>query len=119
MAGNRAFGFYVSDKGLKGQQRQQGWQDKYEAVLCAPKRNATAQPLWPRKMRQWIADLRQIVESVLGKLHHTFSLVIRLLGIFGSASFAACHDYQNQTPEALHKRLQWKLECQWQGIEHE
>ncbi len=73
--GNRAFGFYVSDKGFEGQERHQAWRDRYGTrVICPPKRNAKAQPLWPKKMRQWIAGLRQVVESVFGKLHHTFGL---------------------------------------------
>jgi hypothetical protein len=73
--GAKSHGFYVSDKGFEGQECQQRWQQEYGArVLCPPKQNAKSQPAWPKSLRQWVAGIRQVVESVYGKLHHTFGL---------------------------------------------
>jgi hypothetical protein len=73
--GAKSHGFSVSDKGFEGQECQQRWQHEYSArVLCPPKHNAKAQPRWPKSLRQWVAGIRQVVESVYGKLHHTFGL---------------------------------------------
>ena len=73
--GAKSHGFYVSDKGFEGQACQQRWQHAYGArVLCPPKHNTQSQSVWPKSLRQWIAGIRQVVESVYGKLHHTFGL---------------------------------------------
>jgi hypothetical protein len=73
--GARSHGFYVSDKGFEGQECRERWQQEYYAhVLCPPKKNTRSQLLWPKGLRQWVAGIRQVVESVYGKLHHTFGL---------------------------------------------
>lgn len=73
--GDKAHGFYVADRGFEGVVNQQRWRDEYGAsVLCPPKRNAKKQSAWPKSLRAWTAGLRQVVESVYGKLHHTFGL---------------------------------------------
>lgn len=64
---------YMIDKGFEGQARQQHWATDYGAsVVCPPKRNGKR--VWPKKLRQWAAGLRQIVEGVFFKLHDTFRL---------------------------------------------
>ena len=73
--GAKAHGFYVADRGFEGDARRQHWQSHYQArVLCPAKRNAKRQRWWPKSLRGWIASIRQIVETVYGKLHHTFGL---------------------------------------------
>jgi hypothetical protein len=73
--GSRFRGFDVSDKGFEGKQCQQRWQQECAAhMLCPPRHNAKSQPLRPKNLRQWVAGIRQVVESVSGKLHHTFGL---------------------------------------------
>jgi hypothetical protein len=71
--GQPALGPYVSDKGFEGQAAHARWWDCYGAqILCPPKRNSR-QP-WPKRVRRWLAGVRQIVETVYDKVHHTFAL---------------------------------------------
>ena len=71
--GQPALGPYVCDKGFEGQPTHMRWWQCYGAqVLCPPKRNSH-QP-WSKPRRRWLAGLRQIVETVYGKVHHTFRL---------------------------------------------
>jgi hypothetical protein len=71
--GEPALGPYVCDKGFEGQTAHTRWWHCYRAqVLCPPKRNSH-QP-WSKRMRRWLAGVRQIVETVYDKLHHTFRL---------------------------------------------
>ena len=66
-------GPYVVDKGFEGQANQQAWWRSYGAqVICPPKRNSKTP--WPKRLRRWLAGVRQIVETVYEKLHHTFRL---------------------------------------------
>lgn len=65
--------YYPVDKGFEGKQNHQRWRDEYNAyVICPPKRNAK-QP-WPKKLRRWVASIRQMVETVFDKLFNTFRL---------------------------------------------
>ena len=71
--GEPALGWYVADKGFAGQAAGQRWRDRYGAwVICPPKRNSRNP--WPKALRRWLAAIRQIVETVFDKLHHTFAL---------------------------------------------
>jgi hypothetical protein len=71
--GAPACGPYVVDKGFEGQANQQTWGQAYGAqVCCPPKRNSCAP--WPKRLRRWLAGVRQIVETVYEKLWHTFRL---------------------------------------------
>jgi hypothetical protein len=68
-----ACGPYVVDKGFAGQANQQTWWQAYGAqVICPPKRNSRAP--WPKRLRRWLAGVRQIVETVYEKLWQTFRL---------------------------------------------
>ena len=65
--------YYPVDKGFEGRENQIRWKQKYGAcIIYSPKRNSK-QP-WPKKLRRWLAGKRQIVETVFGKLIHTFRL---------------------------------------------
>ena len=71
--GAPACGPYVVDKGFEGHANQQTWWQAYGAqVICPPKRNSRAP--WPKRLRRWLAGVRQIVETVYEKLWHTFRL---------------------------------------------
>jgi len=74
-------GPYVADKGFEGEENHRRWLECYGAqVLCPPKRNratsgALAQAeLWPKRLRRWVASIRQIIESVYDKLFNAFGL---------------------------------------------
>ncbi len=66
-------GYYVVDKGFEGKARHQRWRHYYEARVVCPPKSDSRQP-WPKRLRSWVAGLRQIVETVSEKLHHTFRL---------------------------------------------
>jgi hypothetical protein len=71
--GAPACGPYVVDKGFEGQANQRAWGRAYGAqVICPPKRNSKTP--WPQRLRRWLAGVRQMVETVYEKLHHTFRL---------------------------------------------
>jgi hypothetical protein len=72
-AGSAALGPYVVDKGFEGAENHLRWLDNYGArLICPPKRNA--RQTWPKRLRRWVAGIRQIVESVYDKLFNAFGL---------------------------------------------
>jgi hypothetical protein len=73
-AGSAASGPYVVDKGFEGGDNHRRWLDLYGArVICSPKRDGRKRS-WPKRLRRWVANIRQIVETVYEKLHATFGL---------------------------------------------
>jgi hypothetical protein len=71
--GAPASGPYVVDKGFEGHANQMAWWRAYGAqVICPPTRNSRSP--WPKRLRCWVAGVRQIVETVYEKLAHTFRL---------------------------------------------
>ena len=67
-------GPYVTDKGFEGEENHRRWLDRYGArVIHPPKRNSR-KPSWPKRLRRWVAGIRQIVETVYDKLFNTFGL---------------------------------------------
>ena len=72
--GTAAMGDYVADKGFSLDADLARWRTYYHAnVICAPRHNSRKRT-WPRRLRRWLAHLRQIVETVFDKLHRTFRL---------------------------------------------
>jgi len=72
-AGSAALGPYVVDKGFEGAENHLRWLDNYGArLICPPKRNA--REVWPKRLRRWVAGIRQIVQSVYDKLFNAFGL---------------------------------------------
>ncbi len=66
-------GPYVVDKGFEGAQNHRRWFEHYGAqVICPPKRNA--REVWPKRLRRWVAGIRQIIETVYEKLFNAFGL---------------------------------------------
>ena len=71
--GAAARGWYVADKGFEGRELRQQWQKRYDAWVISPPKRNSKNP-WPKKLRRWLAGIRQMVETVFGKLHLTFGL---------------------------------------------
>jgi hypothetical protein len=72
--GSAAWGPYVADKGFEGEENHRRWLECYGArVIHPPKRNSRKRS-WPKRLRRWVAGIRQIVESVYDKLFNTFGL---------------------------------------------
>jgi hypothetical protein len=71
--GAPACGPYVVEKGFEGQANQATWWQAYGAQVIGPPKRHSRSP-WPRRLRRWLAGVRQIVETVYEKLHHTFRL---------------------------------------------
>jgi Transposase DDE domain len=65
---------YVADKGFEGAENHRRWLECYGAeVIHPPKRNSKKRS-WSKRLRRWVAGLRQIVESIYDKLFNTFGL---------------------------------------------
>jgi hypothetical protein len=72
--GTAASGPYITDKGFDGAENHLRWLESYGAhVIHPPKRNSRKRS-WSKRLRRWIAGIRQIVESVYDKLFNTFGL---------------------------------------------
>jgi hypothetical protein len=72
--GSPSLGPYVVDKGFEGAENHRRWLECYGAhLICPPKRNAR-KGRWPKRLRRWVASIRQIVETVYDKLFNTFGL---------------------------------------------
>ena len=67
-------GCYVADKGFEGADNHRRWLQCYGArIIHPPKRNSSKRG-WPKRLRRWLASIRQIVETVYDKLLNTFGL---------------------------------------------
>jgi hypothetical protein len=65
--------WYVVDTGFEGRALLRHWAQDYGAqVVCQPNRSRPHG--WPKALRRWLAALRQIVETVHGRLLETFRL---------------------------------------------
>ena len=65
---------YIADKGFEGALNHRRWLQCYAAdVIHPPKRNSQKRS-WSKRLRRWVASIRQIVESVYDKLFNTFGL---------------------------------------------
>ncbi len=72
--GSPAAGPYVTDKGFEGEENHRRWLDLYGVrIICPPKRNSGKRS-WPKRLRRWVASIRQIIESVYEKLFNAFGL---------------------------------------------
>jgi hypothetical protein len=71
--GRPAAGPYVVDKGFEGRAHHQHWRQDYGATMICPPKRTSPSP-WPKVWRRWLAGTRQIVETVIDKLFHTFRL---------------------------------------------
>lgn len=71
--GAAAQGPYVSDKGFEGRENHRRWSCHYRADVISPPKRNSRHP-WPKRLRRWLASIRQIVETVYDKLFNTFRL---------------------------------------------
>jgi hypothetical protein len=65
---------YVIDKGFEGEDNHRRWLDRYGARLICPPKRTERKRRWPKRLRRWVASIRQIVETVYEKLHNSFGL---------------------------------------------
>jgi len=72
--GPASSGLYVSDKGFEGVENHLRWLDRYGARVIHPPRRNSRKRRWPKRLRRWVASIRQIVETVYDKLLNTFGL---------------------------------------------
>jgi hypothetical protein len=71
--GSASSGSYMADKGFEGAENHLRWLQSYGArVIHPPKRNSKKP--WSKRLRRWVASIRQIVESTYDKLFNTFGL---------------------------------------------
>jgi Transposase DDE domain len=66
-------GIYVADKGFEGTENHRRWLECYGAEVVHPPKRNSKMP-WSKRLRQWVASLRQIVETVYNKLFNAFGL---------------------------------------------
>jgi hypothetical protein len=71
--GRASQGPYIADKGFEGADNHRRWLDHYGAQLIHPPKRNSSRP-WSKRVRRWVAGIRQIVESVYDKLFNTFGL---------------------------------------------
>jgi hypothetical protein len=72
--GSKCWGPYIADKGFEGAENHRRWLESYGAhIIHPPKRNSRKRS-WSKRLRRWVAGIRQIVESVYDKLFNTFGL---------------------------------------------
>ena len=71
--GRPARGTYITDNGFCGKSNHQRWQLRYTARVITPPQRSHPQS-WTKTLYRWLAGLRQIVETVHGKLLNTFRL---------------------------------------------
>jgi hypothetical protein len=61
-------------KGFEGEENHKRWLECYGVrVIYPPKRNSRKRN-WPKRLRRWVAGIRQIVETVYDKLFNAFGL---------------------------------------------
>lgn len=72
-AGPVACAPYVADKGFEGAENHRRWLQSYGAEVIHPPKRNSKKP-WSKRLRQWVASIRQIVETVYDKLFNTFGL---------------------------------------------
>jgi hypothetical protein len=64
---------YILDKGFSGPRLHWEWQTSHPIrIFCAPQKGHG--PAWPKPLTRWLASLRQVVETVHGKLLNWFRL---------------------------------------------
>ncbi len=66
-------GTYVADKGFEGVENHRRWLERYGAEVIHPPKRNSKKP-WSKRLRRWVAGIRQIVETVYDKLFNAFGL---------------------------------------------
>jgi hypothetical protein len=71
--GSAAAGLYIADKGFEGAENHRRWLQSYGAHLIHPPKRHSKKRSWSKRLRRWIAGIRQIVETVYDKLFNTLA----------------------------------------------
>jgi len=71
--GSAFSGTYVADKGFEGVENHRRWLERYAAEVIHPPKRNSRKP-WSKRLRRWVAGIRQIVETVYDKLFNAFGL---------------------------------------------
>lgn len=71
--GKPAHGVYIADKGFAGSKPHAAWREQFGAEVITPP-HQTSHCKWPKEWRQWLASLRQLVETIYDKLLNAFRL---------------------------------------------
>ena len=95
----------MTDKGFEGAQNHRRWLDHYGAEVVHPSKRNSRKP-WSKRLRRWIAGIRQIVETVYDKLFNVFGLWRERHHEIGGlrarlASRVALHYYENVNSDDL------------------
>lgn len=65
--GRPALGVYIADMGFAGERTHAAWQLLYQAeVITEPQ--IGSRKMWPKPWRRWLHSIRQLVETIYGKL---------------------------------------------------
>jgi hypothetical protein len=67
-------GPYIADKGFEGAENHLRWLESYGAHIIHPPKRNSPKKRWSKRLRRWIAGIRQIVENAYDKLFNTFGL---------------------------------------------
>ena len=67
-------GPYVADKGFEGEENHRRWLQEYGARVIHPPQRSSRKRRWPKRLRRWVASIRQVVETVYDKLFNAFGL---------------------------------------------
>jgi Transposase DDE domain len=65
---------YIADKGFEGAENHRRWLENYGAHIIHPPKRNSRKKRWSKRLRRWVAAIRQIIESVYDKLFNTFGL---------------------------------------------
>jgi Transposase DDE domain len=72
--GSICSGPYIADKGFEGTENHLRWLESYGARIIHPPKRNSRKRRWSKRLRRWVAAIRQIVETVYEKLFNTFGL---------------------------------------------
>jgi hypothetical protein len=61
-------------KGFEGTENHLRWLENYGAHIIHPPKRNSRKKHWSKRLRRWVAAIRQIIESVYDKLFNTFGL---------------------------------------------
>ena len=64
----------MAEKGFEGIENHRRWLEDYGAEVIHPPQRNSRKRSWPKRLRRWVASIRQIVESVYDKLFNAFGL---------------------------------------------
>ena len=73
-ASSRPYIADIADKGFEGEENHRRWLENYGAHIIHPPKRNSRKKHWSKRLRRWVASIRQIIESVYDKLFNTFGL---------------------------------------------